>query len=437
MKKIRVVLTVLLVLLIAFAWFTQITTNTKNAKEYALLLDNADHLYEERLYQQAIQVYEEAMEIKDDSNVQAKWISAYELGYLDGVVTKKEYSNALNEMCAKQPNTTDYWEKLVVLCIDNGEYTAANDYLQKANRSGVKSEKLTELADSVTYSFTEKGKTYTAFYRSSDGYYTVYDDKDWGAMSPDGEWFRERMYYYVSPVGLSHETVLMTSRDVRILDEEGIVLGIFNIEFEQMRAPCSGVIPVYVEEKWSYYDYAAGKYSLIGYDDASSFIDGIAAVKKDGTWRLINTQGEYVCDTRFDDIKLHGNGDYAFENVMVAKENGTYGLYDAKGNTISEFRCKDADAFYGEPIAYQDNSGKWGYVDSKGEVVHSPEFDEVKSFSHGLAAVRTDNGWGYMNELYKVVIEGKYYDADYFTEDGVVMVSEMEGLYHVLKLRFA
>ena len=33
-------------------------------------------------------------------------------------------------------------------------------------------------------------------------------------------------------------------------------------------------------------------------------------------------------------------------------------------------------------------------------------------------------------------IESKFYDADYFSNEGVAMVSEGEGLYHILKLRF-
>ena len=436
MRKIRVILSGLLIGLIVVAWTTQINGTTQDKKEYSLLMSEADQLCSEKLYQQAIQTYESAAEIKDGEDVRAKWISAYELAYRDGVKTKAEYTRALNEMCSLQPKNAVFWEKQISLCIENGEYKSAYDYLNKADRSGVKSDRIKDLRDVVSFSYTEKGKIYTEYHRSPDGYYTVSDGQSWGVMSPDGEWLHERVYYYASPLGASQDAILMSSQDIRVIDKAGIVLSIFNLDFEQMRAPSGTVIPVCADGKWSYYDYAQAKTILSGYEDASSFANGIAAVKKNGKWQLINTEGATVSKASFEDVKLHGSGDYLYDDVMVAKQNGTYGLYDVKGNALCDFRCKDADAFYGDWIAYQDDAGKWGFVNRKGEVVISPAYEAAKSFSNGLAAVRIGEGWGFINASGKCVIESKFYDADYFTEAGAVMVADLEGQYHILKLRF-
>lgn len=436
MKKIRVVLTVLIVILIALAWLSQITTIMKNEKEYALLLDNADHLYEEKLYEQAIQVYEEAIKIEDDSNAREKWISAFELGYMDGVITKKEYSNALIEMCSKQPKNAVYWEKLITLCVENGEYTSANDYLQKANRSGVKSEALNILSESIRYSYTTKSKTYVAFYRSPDGYYSLFDDRNWGIIDPSGEWLFERIYVYASPVGSDHSAVLTSTRDSRVIAETGIVEAILRENILEARAIGNMILPLNTDNGWRYFDITQKQFIGETYDNASSFSGGTAAVHKNGQWILINASGEQVSSQRFDDIKMFGNGDYSYKGIMVASEGGTYRLYDQTGALKNDFKCSDADLYLGEPIAYKDATGKWGFVNIDGDIVITPQFDEAKSFSNGLAAVAIDGQWGFIDEQGKTVIDAQFEFADYFTSKGLCVVSDFEGNFYFIKLRF-
>jgi len=41
---------------------------------------------------------------------------------------------------------------------------------------------------------------------------------------------------------------------------------------------------------------------------------------------------------------------------------------------------------------------KWGYIDTTGALIVSPKYDEVENFSEGLARVRvTQKGWGLIN----------------------------------------
>ena len=42
--------------------------------------------------------------------------------------------------------------------------------------------------------------------------------------------------------------------------------------------------------------------------------------------------------------------------------------------------------------------GKWGFVNQNGEPICEFIYDEVRSFSEGLAAVRVNDKWGYINE---------------------------------------
>ena len=72
-------------------------------------------------------------------------------------------------------------------------------------------------------------------------------------------------------------------------------------------------------------------------------------------------------------------------------------------------------------IPYEQND-KWGFINSKGEIVIKPQFDEVNPFSEGLARVEINLKNGFIDTSGKFVIEPQYYIAFSFSE-GVAAVS--------------
>lgn len=59
---------------------------------------------------------------------------------------------------------------------------------------------------------------------------------------------------------------------------------------------------------------------------------------------------------------------------------------------------------------------RWGYVNIRGDVVIKPIYVEARNFHEGLAAVKTEKGWGYINSSNQFVIPAKFYDARDFNE---------------------
>lgn len=63
-----------------------------------------------------------------------------------------------------------------------------------------------------------------------------------------------------------------------------------------------------------------------------------------------------------------------------------------------------------------DENEKYGYVNSKGELVIAPQFDEAWAFQEGLAVVKVDDKWGYINPTGDFVVQPTYDDAWGFSE---------------------
>ena len=68
-------------------------------------------------------------------------------------------------------------------------------------------------------------------------------------------------------------------------------------------------------------------------------------------------------------------------------------------------------------IGQQDTaSGLWGFKDSTGNWVISPDFNFASQFSEGLAGVCMNGKWGYINPEGEVAIPCRFDDATYFSE---------------------
>ena len=94
-------------------------------------------------------------------------------------------------------------------------------------------------------------------------------------------------------------------------------------------------------------------------DFISPFNEGIAAVQKDGKWAFINTQGEMLTDFRSD-------------LVATETESGKFPVFKNERCIIKEKR---------NGIYY------FGYIDTIGTVVVTPQFLNASNFDNGLAIV--------------------------------------------------
>lgn len=214
-----------------------------------------------------------------------------------------------------------------------------------------------------------------------------------------------------------------------------------------------GLARVCRNQKYGYIDISGKEIIPCIYDYAFDFSEGLALVKENGKFGYIDTKGNVAINFQFEDpltrmgsvvrksdIGLFKNG------LACVKMNGKYGYIDKKGNVIVDFKFNSASAFYDglafTDTGYIDKSGnvvissdeytiifrdfsdglvcakkneKYGFIDTKGNVVIDFQYDKAFDFSEGLACVSKNDKYGYIDKNGNVIIDFQYSDAHRFS----------------------
>ena len=215
------------------------------------------------------------------------------------------------------------------------------------------------------------------------------------------------------------------------------------------------------------------------YESINPFSEGLASVYIKGAWGFIDTDGNLAIEPGFESF-----GDYYFKNgfAAVSTVKAQRGYIDKKGNMIvypkegewmplSPFSeglalikiisinqkhgdihvidengviqnqipsVKDRNLFgpcmpFSNGLAPLRKNDRWGFINRTGEFVIEPEYRKVSSFSEGLAAVETlDYKCGYIDTNGNWVVNASY-DEAYPFSDGLAPVQSERNWGYVNK----
>ena len=85
------------------------------------------------------------------------------------------------------------------------------------------------------------------------------------------------------------------------------------------------------------------------------------------------------------------------------------------GDVVMPFKYDEAYNF-SEGLAPVKLNGKYGFIDKSGKEVVPIQYDNVCDFTEGLAGVKLKGKWGFIDKSGKEVVPPKYVDVDYFHE---------------------
>ncbi len=161
----------------------------------------------------------------------------------------------------------------------------------------------------------------------------------------------------------------------------------------------------------------------------------LASDRNLNAWGFINEQGHLVIPPRFYSAHDFKNSIASVDcwNSKLQPNAQKSGFIKKDGTSIGNKYFDSADPFEnGFGIVKRDKSGsasdEWGFIDADGKQVWG-DYCRVNAFAEGLAAVQTRSGkWGYINTQARMVIPAKFELVQEQFCDGIAFV-RVDGLY--------
>lgn len=397
---------------------------------YMLIQDKGEKLEQYNTALAAAREYRE-QEIRVDA--QAEYLRAYgmtpstELALEISQFYEESFNRAhaiswLEEAVGKFYEESALYEELFRMHYMNQDYIGCYNICDLAEKRGVNSEYISEKEREIAYTYYFSG-SYTKVGAFSEGKAPVCIEDSWGFADTSGSKVIATMFEEVGAFSDNLAPVKDKDGDVYFIDTQGnkkkSILTEETVEALTMTA--DGIYAVYNGKTWSFYKDKS-EYLFGPYDAVSSIGNGIAAVKKDNKWSLINRNGETISNDTYDSVVMDEKG-VVYRNDRLFVENGyKFSMIDAEGTVVSKQSYEDARLFNDSTLAAVRLNDKWGYVDKDGNMVIEPKYEDARSFMNGLAAVKYGNFWGYINRDGEMVITPSFDDAKDFNSSGSAFV---------------
>jgi hypothetical protein len=203
------------------------------------------------------------------------------------------------------------------------------------------------------------------------------------------------------------------------------------LQFERGETFSESLAAVRLQGKWGFIDHSGRVVIQPRFFQPAYFSQGIAAVMlRDYHSTVIDRTGTQLIDP--DDLYAYPQA--ACVILMSHDSTGAHThFFNAVTRRLTNCEVDRAMGFYGE-FGQIMLKGKYGFVDSCGELAVQPTYDAVRSFSGGRAAVnigatfdpafpgRPKGGeWGIVDRTGKVIVEPRNDEVGYFS-DGIASV---------------
>ncbi|MBR1878368.1 MAG: WG repeat-containing protein [Paludibacteraceae bacterium] len=129
------------------------------------------------------------------------------------------------------------------------------------------------------------------------------------------------------------------------------------------------------------------------YDEANTFTDNVAIVKRGGNYFAINKSAQTVIQPKYPQLKSLGNGRLSFWD----NERRKYGLMDTQGKEINSPIYGQINTFTDNGLALVTIDGKYTYIDKDGKELNLSNGRAVAAtdFHEGIAFVKYVDGGDY------------------------------------------
>ncbi|OQA95412.1 MAG: KWG Leptospira [Bacteroidetes bacterium ADurb.Bin217] len=163
-----------------------------------------------------------------------------------------------------------------------------------------------------------------------------------------------------------------------------------------------------------------GTYKMITTEDSfgNSYVNGYLYKPEiyNYYYELYNNKGQYI-KSGLPPMQFR-YGDY----IMSYIEGEKWGFMDTLGNIVIPPSYEDAMGFYNNIAAVKKND-KWGFINTKDSIIIPFIFSNVKNFKNNRFWVKNDSAWALIDRNFNQLTEFEFNEVSYF-EEGLAYVKK-------------
>lgn len=173
------------------------------------------------------------------------------------------------------------------------------------------------------------------------------------------------------------------------------------------------IFPVKSGDKWGYIDVNGSYIINPQFEYADAFWSNLALVKYNQKFGFINKEGKFIINPIYTEATP-----FVEDLACVVIDSNNIQYINKDG--IVQITLPNAlrASFFSDGLAYYvDSDSNTFFIDKEGQVKFSNKFSESKVFSNGLAAVKVEDKWGYIDKFGTFVINPQFKSAYNFIND--------------------
>lgn len=257
------------------------------------------------------------------------------------------------------------------------------------------------------------------------------------------------------------------------LDEEGNI--VISPQYDKVNEFSNGMATICVEGKYGFIDTSGKTIVEPIYDKVFMFREGLCRVMVDGKCGFVNLEGKLIIPIEFDEpynpkyfcffdngyayVKKNGKeglinkeGNYIFkpeyDNIACWKKlfrlqkDSKQELQDLNGNIVVPAGKYSFDLLKDDYILVKENEENsivlFGLMDPEANLLIKPKYEEMEDFYEGLAKVKSNNKYGFIDFTGSEVIPTKYDESQHFVNgyseikfDGKIGIIDQRGNYAI------
>jgi len=229
---------------------------------------------------------------------------------------------------------------------------------------------------------------------------------NWGFSNYNGKIIIECQYDFVNLFRNGYARI-------GIDDKQGLIdeVGNYKIKpiYDEVINFINGRAFVKSDSIWQCLDTNLNEIFKINVDKIGIFVHDLALIRKQSKYGVINRNGLLILSPEYEELII-------LKNTFRLKKENFWGVLNHNNDTLLPFEY-DSLSSDNEEVIFTLNGNHFTLRDTSNQKISKYEFMDIGSFVDGLAPVKIDNKWGFIDKKGKIKIKPQFDAANYFLED--------------------